>query len=188
MFANYPWGIKSFLSFTFISIIVEKYQDSWIVIQTTRCKLSAVQSCDLNLVIKLYTDTEVRRFLGGVVDEEAIRFRFSQMLKPNADRRHWVIRVKENNYPIGIVSLGKHHNNIDTEISYQLLPESWHKGYGTEAAQAVVTYAIKVMGLPRVIAETQIVNTASCRLLERMGMRLERTVERFGAKQGIFTL
>ncbi|MGK7949496.1 MAG: hypothetical protein AB4368_12020 [Xenococcaceae cyanobacterium] len=37
------------------------------------------------------------------------------------------------------------------------------------------------------LAETQIANIASCRLVERMGMRLERTVERFGAKQGIFT-
>ncbi|MDJ0636087.1 MAG: GNAT family N-acetyltransferase [Xenococcaceae cyanobacterium MO_188.B29] len=107
----------------------------------------------------------------------------------DAETQHWVIRVKKNNFlvGIGIVSLGKHHNNIDTEISYQLLPEWWGKGYGTEAVQAVLNHALTVLGLPRVIAETQIANIASCRLLERMGMRLEGTVERFGAKQGIFT-
>ena len=159
------------------------------MIQTTRCELSTLQSADWDLVVKLYTDAEVRRFLGGIVDLETIRLRFQRMLEFERQTQHWVIRVKKNNslVGIGIVSLGKHHNNIDTEISYQLLPEWWGKGYGTEAVQAVLTHALMVLGLPRVIAETQIANIASCRLLERMGMRLERTVERFGAKQGIFT-
>ena len=159
------------------------------MIQTTRCELSTLQNVDWDLVVKLYTDAEVRRFLGGIVDLETVRLRFQRMLEFDTETQHWVIRVKKNNFlaRIGIVSLGKHHNKIDTEISYQLLPEWWGKGYGTEAVQAVLNHALTVLGLPRVIAETQIANIASCRLLERMGMRLEGTVERFGAKQGIFT-
>ena len=157
------------------------------MIETTRCKLTTLQSCDRDLVIKLYTNVEVRRFLGGVIDKQSIRLRFLQMLEPGTETQHWVIRVKNNNSSIGIVSLGKHHNNIDTEISYQLMPEWWRKGYGTEATKAVVTYGLTVLNLPRVIAETQIDSIASCRLLESIGMRLERTVERFEAKQGIFT-
>ena len=159
------------------------------MIETTRCELSTLQNNDWDLVVKLYTDAEVRRFLGGIVDLETVRLRFQKMLESDTETQHWVIRVKKNSSlaGIGIVSLGKHHNNIDIEVSYQLLPEWWGKGYGTEAVQAVVTHALTVLGLPRVIAETQIANIASCRLLERMGMRLEGTVERFGAKQGIFT-
>ena len=159
------------------------------MIQTTRCELSTLQSADWNLLVKLYTDAEVRRFLGGIVDLETIRLRFQRMLESDMETQHWVIRVKKNSsfVSIGIVSLGKHHNKIDTEISYQLLPEWWGRGYATEAVQAILTHALTVLGLPRVIAETQIANIASCRLLKRMGMRLQGTVERFGAKQGIFT-
>jgi [ribosomal protein S5]-alanine N-acetyltransferase len=111
------------------------------------------------------------------------------MLKSDPETKHWVIRVKENIFldGIGIISLTRHHNNIDTEISYQLLPEWWNKGYGTEVVKAIVNYALTVCGLPRVIAETQIDNTASCRLLKSIGMGLERTVERFGAQQSIFS-
>lgn len=156
------------------------------MIKTIRCELTTLQRSDLSLVMKLYTNTEVRRFLGGVVDPQVIRLRFLQMLEGDLETQHWVIRLKENSL-LGIVSLGRHHNNIDTEISYQLLPEWWRRGYGTEAVQAIITYALTVLSLPRVIAETQIANTVSCHLLERIGMRLERTVERFGAKQGIFT-
>lgn len=157
------------------------------MIETSRCKLTTLQSCDRDLVIRLYTNAEVRRFLGGVVNEQSIRLKFLQMLEPVTETQRWVIRVKNHNSCIGIVSLGKHYNNIDTEISYQLMPEWWRKGYGSEATKAIVTYGLTVLNLPRVIAETQIDNLASRRLLERIGMRLERTVERFGAKQGIFT-
>jgi len=157
------------------------------MICTTRCELTALRGDDRDYVVRLCTDTDVRRFLGGPVDEQTIRLRFAEMLESDGQTQHWVIRVKEDRYFVGIVTLGTHHDGIDTEISYQLLPEWWGRGYATEAVQAVITHALTSLGLPRVIAETQIANIASCRLLERIGMRLERTVERFGAKQGIYT-
>ena len=158
------------------------------MIETARCELTTLKDSDWDLVMRLYTDAKVRRFLGGVVDQETIRLKFIEMLKPNLETRYWVIRAKNSSSieEIGIVSLTRHHNNIDTEISYQLLPEWWSKGYGTEAVLAIITYALTVMNLPRVVAETQMANIASCRLLESIGMLLERTVERFGAKQGIY--
>ena len=160
------------------------------MIQTTRCELTILQNNDWELITKLYTNAQVRYFLGGVVNLQDISLKFSNMLESDEKSKSWVIRVKENSLldKIGIVSLSRHHNNIDTEVSYQLLPESWNKGYGTEVVKAVVDYALISLGLPRIIAETQIANTASCRLLEKVGMRLERTVKRFGANQGIFYL
>ena len=52
--------------------------------------------------------------------------------------------------------------------------------------QAVIRYALRDLGLPRVVAETQTANIASCRLLEGLGLRRERTVQRFGAQQAIY--
>ena len=52
------------------------------MIETSRCELTTLQSCDINLVVKLYTNAEVRRFLGGVVNRQSIRLRFLQMLEP----------------------------------------------------------------------------------------------------------
>ena len=159
------------------------------MIQTIRCKLTTVHKDDWELVMKLNTDAEVRRFLGGIVNIQNIRQKFLKMLESDTEAKYWVIRVKENGFSdgIGIVSLSRHHNNIDTEISYQLLPEWWNKGYGSEAVKAIIDRALTVNNLPRVVAETQVANTASCRLLESIGMDLERTVERFGATQGIFS-
>ncbi len=159
------------------------------MIRTNRCQLNILNSADWNLVVELYTNPKVRQFLGGVVDLQTIRQKFLQILKSDTQTQHWVVRVRENSRfaRIGIVSLGKHHNNIDTEISYQFLPQWWNKGYAGESVKAIITYGLTVLKLPIIIAETQIDNVASCRLLESVGMTLEQTVERFGAKQGIFT-
>ena len=158
------------------------------MIKTSRCKLTTLIAADWDLFLRLYTSAEVRRFLGGVLDEKTIRLRFLQILKSARQTHHWVIRIEEDSSSggIGIVSLSPHHHNIDTEISYQLLPQNWGRGYATEAVQAVITYGLMTLNLPRVVAETQIANIPSCRLLEKIGMHLEQTVERFGAKQGIF--
>jgi [ribosomal protein S5]-alanine N-acetyltransferase len=159
------------------------------MIHTNRCELTNLQSNDWQLVKKLYTNIQVRRFLGGVVDLHNVNLKFRNMLESNTPSKYWVIRVKNNSSTdgIGIISLDRHYNNIDIEVSYQLLPEWWNKGYGTEVVKAVVDYALTVLGCPRVIAETQIANTASCRLLESIGMHLEQTLERFQAQQGIFS-
>jgi ribosomal-protein-alanine N-acetyltransferase len=108
------------------------------------------------------------------------------LLEPDSTERHWAIRLKSDGEFVGMVSLGVHHDGTDTEISYLLLPEWWGQGYAKEAVRAVVDLALGDLGLPRVVAETQTANVASCRLLESLGMRLERRVERFGAEQAIY--
>lgn len=149
--------------------------------------MSTLKATDIDNVVMLYLDKNVRQYLGGPLDEASIRARFPKMLKPNSDTHYWAIRLKENQTFVGIATLGIHHNGRDTEISYQLLPAWWGKGYATEAIQAIIAHALTDLGLPRVIAETQLANKASCRLLERVGMRPEKTLTRFGAKQVIYT-
>ena len=47
---------------------------------------------------------------------------------------------------------------------------SWGKGYATEAASAVLEYALGPLGLPEVLAEVDEGNTASIAVIERLGM------------------
>ena len=153
------------------------------MIQTARCVLRPLQPNDLELVVALYTSEEVRRFLGGPVSEEVARSSFSALLK--SSEYYWVVRTKDNS-AIGTVSLGTHHDGMDTEVSYQVLPQWWGRGYAAEVMEAILAYARLELKLPRVVAETQSANAASRRLLERLGMRLEGTVERFGSEQAIY--
>ena len=89
---------------------------------------------------------------------------------------------------MGLVSLDPHHEGVHLEISYQFLPCWWGKGYATEVLQVIINFALDDLNLSKVVAETQTTNKSSCRLLERLGMELERTIIRFGAEQAIYAI
>lgn len=156
--------------------------------ETKRCKLFKIQQNDYEDVKKLYTDERVRQFLGGTIEEPVYKIKFDDMCCVENKGLYWVIRQKDNNQFIGLVSLDLHHDGISTETSYQILPQWWGYGYGTEIVQEVISYAFEKLNLTKVVAETQTANESSCRLLRRVGMSLEETVERFGAEQSIFSI
>jgi RimJ/RimL family protein N-acetyltransferase len=56
------------------------------------------------------------------------------------------------------------------EIFYSLAPGAWGHGYATEAARAVVEYALGPLGLPEVLAEVDEGNVASVAVVKRLGM------------------
>jgi RimJ/RimL family protein N-acetyltransferase len=56
------------------------------------------------------------------------------------------------------------------EIYYSLAPGAWGNGFATEAARAVVDYALGQFGLPEVLAEVDEGNGASVAVIRRLGM------------------
>ena len=81
----------------------------------------------------------------------------------------WLIHEKERTGLVGTTGL-RPLEDIGLEIFYSLAPGSWGKGYATEAAGAVLDYALGPLGLPEVLAEIDEGNTASMAVIERLGM------------------
>ena len=59
------------------------------------------------------------------------------------------------------------------ELGYIFNPDFWHKGYATEACGAIVSHGFRRHNAHRVVAACNPKNTASWRLLERLGFRRE---------------
>jgi ribosomal-protein-alanine N-acetyltransferase len=68
----------------------------------------------------------------------------------------------------------------EVELVYLIAYDAWGRGYATEAAAAVRDHALGVLGLSRLIALIKPENAASERVAEKLGMQLERDVERRG--------
>lgn len=158
------------------------------MLETQRCVLLKLQENDLEDIKKLYVNEDVRKYLGGTRKEGEIQVSFSSMLESSTDSLYLVIREKQSHKFIGLVSLDQHHDEVSTEVAYQLLPEWWREGYGVEVLHAVLDFAFTILNLPKVVAETQSANIASCKLLEKLGMKVTETVIRFGEKQSIYSL
>ncbi len=82
----------------------------------------------------------------------------------------WVIALNGNDRLIGAVTL----HAIDreqgrAEIGYALQSAHWGHGYAQDALRRVLTHAFHVLQLRRIEADIDPRNSASCRLVERVG-------------------
>lgn len=83
----------------------------------------------------------------------------------------FAIEFKENHKVIGNVYLGKRDFN-SRELGYVLNENYQRKGYGSEAGKAVIEYFFNE-GLHRIYAECAPENTASWKLMEKLGLERE---------------
>lgn len=148
------------------------------------CRIGPIRQSDLPLVVRLYSEPQVRSFLGGPLSAQLAMQRAAEFIQ---SEQAWAVRPTMGNPSLlGVVALDPHHDLEDIEVSYLFLPEYWGRGYATEAVQQVLAHAFGTMELRRVVAETQAANASSVRLLERLGFRQLRQVVRFGAEQRIY--
>lgn len=61
----------------------------------------------------------------------------------------------------------------EANIGYELASGQWGQGYATEAAQAVLRFGFQELHMHRIWATTIAANSASARVLQKLGMRLE---------------
>ncbi|MCY4582724.1 MAG: GNAT family protein [Chloroflexi bacterium] len=67
----------------------------------------------------------------------------------------------------------KPDDDSEADIGFELTPEHWGRGYATEAATAMATFAFRELGVLRLSSWCIAENAASARVLEKLGMSLE---------------
>lgn len=101
---------------------------------------------------------------------------------------YFSVRSKNDNTFLGTISLAPHHNKTDVEVSYTFLSDFWNMGYAAESIDEVIQFAFQKLAINRIVAETQVKNISSCKLLESLGFTDEERVWRFEAEQIIYSL
>ena len=91
------------------------------------------------------------------------------------DLLNFAVTLRESGELVGAVGLGLARDHARAELGYWIGVPYWGRGYATEAARAVVTYAFGELGLNRVFAFHFTNNPASGRVLQKIGMRHEGT-------------
>ena len=88
----------------------------------------------------------------------------------------YLVELKSTGERIGICGLIKRESLPDVDVGFAFLPSFWSKGYAFEAASAVVSYGGDVLKICRIVAITSPNNNASIKVLEKLGLRFERTI------------
>jgi RimJ/RimL family protein N-acetyltransferase len=77
------------------------------------------------------------------------------------------LRVKDGNDPARL-------NTTEFGMFWALSPAHQGRGYATEAAGAMIRYAFGSLGLRRIVATTEYDNERSMKVMQRLGMQIER--------------
>jgi ribosomal-protein-alanine N-acetyltransferase len=88
----------------------------------------------------------------------------------------------------GVTALIRMPTGDDIELAYRLTRAAWGRGIASEAAGAMVEYAFRVVGLPRLVAVTYPENRASQRVLDKLGFTRQGLVEYCGVQALHFVL
>lgn len=157
-------------------------------IETPRLRLVPVADEHLDDLLAVNGDDEVTRFVPYRTwtsrEDGAAWLSRINSLTATGTARQFVLKRKDDDRAIGTLLLFKYdQGSRRIELGYALGRAAWHQGYMQEAVAGACGHAFSVLGVRRIEAEVNPDNAASCRLLSRLGFRLEgRFRQRWTAK------
>jgi len=100
----------------------------------------------------------------------------------------WAIHAKSNDAFLGWCGLKLMEDMGTVDLGYRLLPSAWGKGYATEAARYTLQYGFQVLQLEVITGMAHVDNTASLRVLEKIGMQFLRNDVVLACPVRVYTL
>lgn len=150
------------------------------VLHTSRLTLRPFTEDDAPAHAALYADSDVTRFLpGGPFSPDAVAARSARSRARFTEHwaEHgwgvWAVIDRATGDLIGHCGLNHMPESTDIEVLYALARSAWGRGLATEAAEAALAHGFGPLRLPRIIAVTKPENSASRRVMERLGMTYE---------------
>jgi RimJ/RimL family protein N-acetyltransferase len=152
------------------------------VIETDRLILRPFTLDDAEAWLPLISLPEIIRYTGDTPANSVEQARESLRSRPLRDYAvHGYGRLavieKSSGRLVGFSGLKYVEDLHDVDIGYRFLPDCWGKGYATESAQPLMTQARRVHGFTRIVGTVHPDNPGSSRVLEKLGLRYERTLE-----------
>ena len=143
------------------------------LLETTRMHLRPLLPGDAALFFALNNDPLVIRYTGDQPFEDemaARRFleRYDQFLRFRMGRMAMI--RKDDQAWLGWCGLRMDEETGEVDLGFRIYRQYWGQGYATEAARASLAYGWS-LGLDRIIGRAVIQNTASIRILEKVGMK-----------------
>ncbi|NCF48271.1 MAG: GNAT family N-acetyltransferase [Bacteroidetes bacterium] len=141
---------------------------------TDRLIIDQFKVSDIPEWCKIEADAEVRRFVDGkTLNAEQAAGYIHENIKSYLEHGfgRYAVRLKDD--PDAIIGMcGFVQEEYGIDFGYRYAVSSWRKGYGIEAAQAVLNYGRNDLALAKIIGMAVAENHGSNRILELLGFTL----------------
>ncbi|MFS0870587.1 GNAT family N-acetyltransferase [Paenibacillus xylanilyticus] len=148
-------------------------------LETERLEFSIWTEEDLPLASALWGDPEVTKWISskGFLSEDEIEARLAQEMKRQQEMKlqYWPLFEKETEVFVGCCGLKPYAPEDKIyELGFHLTRDYWGKGYGTEAAKAVIRYAFEDLDAEALFAEHHPENDVSRHMLLKLGFTYQK--------------
>jgi len=146
------------------------------MLETARLFLRPMNESDVDAIFTLRSDAEMMRFI-------------REPQTNRADVAGWIYLVsslwatdkiglcavfdKSSNALIGWCGLWRLRETGETEVGYAIARSFQKKGLASEAAEKCLEYGFDELNLEKIVAVARPENTASCRVMEKIGMNYD---------------
>lgn len=146
---------------------------------TERLFIRPLSKKDAQFIFELLNTERWIRYIGNRnIHSETDALAYIRKINENPDTTYHTVTLTETNVPIGLVTLIKRDYLDFRDIGFAFLPACSGKGYAYEAAKAVLENQAKSNNAETLLAVTLPDNTASIKLIEKLGLKFDRIIER----------
>jgi RimJ/RimL family protein N-acetyltransferase len=156
-----------------------------LVLETQYLRLRQWQDADYPIYAQINADPLAMRYFPATLTA-AQSYELADKLRSIIEKQHWgvwAVELKAIDKFIGMVGLAARNKDSAlphaplVEMVWRIAPAHWNNGYASEAARRALQFAFEELKLKCVYAYTAKINTASQRVMVKIGM--ENTGEEF---------
>lgn len=161
-------------------------------LETPHLRLRPLVPADLDRLTEIWTDPEVARLLITRPSTRAdVEERLAAMIEHAGLFGMWALELRAAGRLIGRCGFYPYTGDagrVEPELAYLLAREHWGAGLASEAARASLDALFQRHRPARAIALVRPEHTASRRVLEKVGMREERSVVVNGVEVALYAI
>ena len=150
-------------------------------LESSRLIMEKMRLSDFAFINELLNTEGFLKYIGdrNIRSDEDAKAYIAKILE-NPDIQYWVVYIKSDPVPMGIVSLVKRDYLPLHDIGYAFLPRYMGRGFAFEAARALTEKLLLDCGFNELLAVPNKCNTRSVRLLGKLRFSYKNEIEREG--------
>jgi RimJ/RimL family protein N-acetyltransferase len=159
------------------------------IIETSRLRIRRLTLEDADFILRLVSEPAFIANIGdkGVRTLADARIFISKgpwTCQAKAGYGQFLVCRKQDGESIGVCGLLFRDGLNLTDVGFAILAEHRGQGFAFEAASAVMKYGLAELQIEEIVGLTLAENTASIRVLEKLGMKFDRVVKIFDDDPG----
>ncbi|MBC6445547.1 MAG: GNAT family N-acetyltransferase [Alphaproteobacteria bacterium GM202ARS2] len=148
-------------------------------LETPRLLIESFELSDVDDYAEIVADPNVMRYLnrdGSSLSRSEAKEYVENCIE--SERQHgfarYAVKRHDTSELIGMCGFKQMPDYVD--LGFRYAKAYWRKGYGFEAAAAVINYGFSALNLPEIVAIASKKNTGSIRIIQKLGFVFKRHI------------